>query len=380
MPTFSKKDLKNVSYTKTLDNTHKEHLREFSIEKQNIVPALKKEREQLKKLVSKEKDNIDLVISTNDRIRDITAQINSLVRKRNKYFLDNSKHIFEYFEEKKKIDTAHSKESTDIGNARVFNFFKMQHPTNGESEQSSSKTSSVVNQYMKNVDSSFIDKNCLAAQLEDFCKKCNNGELIPVEDEGVLICSNCYITIPYLIETEKPSYKEAPKEVCFYAYKRINHFKEIVAQFQGKETTHISDDVIAKIKCQINKERISTEQLTYARTKEILKKLSLNKYYEHIAFIKNKLGVTPPTFSSDLEDVLYNLFIEIQAPYAMSCPNYRVNFLHYYFVLYKFCELLNERSYLAEIPMLKDREKLIEQDEIWHKMCIILDWEFVPTI
>ena len=29
----------------------------------------------------------------------------------------------------------------------------------------------------------------------------------------------------YLIENEKPSYKEPPKEVCFYAYKKINHFK-----------------------------------------------------------------------------------------------------------------------------------------------------------
>ena len=33
--------------------------------------------------------------------------------------------------------------------------------------------------------------------------------------------------------------KEPPKEVCFYAYKRINHFREILAQFQAKETTQI---------------------------------------------------------------------------------------------------------------------------------------------
>ena len=33
---------------------------------------------------------------------------------------------------------------------------------------------------------------------------------------------------------KKPSYKEPPKEVCFYAYKRINHFREILAQFSSK--------------------------------------------------------------------------------------------------------------------------------------------------
>jgi hypothetical protein len=48
--------------------------------------------------------------------------------------------------------------------------------------------------------------------------------------------------------------------------------------------------------------------------------------------------------------------------------------------LYKLFELLGEEHYLDEIPMLKDREKLIEQDNIWKKICEELDWEFIPTI
>ena len=30
--------------------------------------------------------------------------------------------------------------------------------------------------------------------------------------------------------------------------------------------------------------------------------------------------------------------------------------------------------------MLKDREKRIEQDEIWKNICAELDWKFIPTI
>ena len=55
--------------------------------------------------------------------------------------------------------------------------------------------------------------------------------MIFVESEGLSICNNCSKTMKYLIENEKPSYKEPPKEVCFYAYKRINHFNEWLAQF-----------------------------------------------------------------------------------------------------------------------------------------------------
>ena len=122
------------------------------------------------------------------------------------------------------------------------------------------------------------------------------------------------------------------------------------------------------------------EQLTYKKMKETLKKLGLNKYYEHNAFIRNKLGISPPVFSPALEETLCNLFLETQSAYAKRCPDYRVNYLNYFYVLYKFCELLDERSYLDEIPLLKDREKLIEQDSIWKHMCLELDWEFIPTV
>ena len=96
--------------------------------------------------------------------------------------------------------------------------------------------------------------------------------------------------------------------------------------------------------------------------------------------LKNKLCIKPPIFTPDLEAKLCNMFMEIQAPYAKLCPDYRVNFLNYYYVLYKFCELLDETKYLVDIPLLKDREKLIEQDETWKKMCYELDWEFIPTV
>lgn len=105
----------------------------------------------------------------------------------------------------------------------------------------------------------------------DICKHCNIGELIPVEHEGILVCNHCSKYVMYLFESEKPSYKEPPKEACFYAYKRINHFKEILAQFQAKETTQIPPEVIENIKLQIKKERISLSKFTNTKAKDVLK-------------------------------------------------------------------------------------------------------------
>ena len=81
--------------------------------------------------------------------------------------------------------------------------------------------------------------------------------------------NECYKNVPYLVENDKPSYKEPPKEVCFYAYKRINHFREILAQFQAKETTQIPEEVIENIKLQIKKERTKGSAVGLSRAIKI---------------------------------------------------------------------------------------------------------------
>ena len=378
MPSFKPKTNKNIKVTKknstTLDGKHKEFINEFSIDDQDIIPKLEKEREELKQKMGKENLTIEQLLDYKDRILEIRIMIKELKQKKKEYYLNNSKHIFDYFEDKQNI----SKKETTSKNKLLNTFFKID---TGEEQTANNvtKESSIFQKYLSNIDESFLDIN-MYIHPTDICQYCFKGELISMEDEGVLICNTCFRNIPYLIENEKPSYKEPPKEVCFYAYKKINHFKEILAQFQGKETTQIPTDVIEFLKLQIKKERISLDKMTYYKTKELLKKLGFNKYYEHINFIKDKLGIKPPIISQELEETLCNFFIEIQYPYAKHCPDYRVNFLHYYYVLFKLFELLGERHYLPEIPMLKDREKLIEQDTIWKKICEELNWEYITTI
>ena len=378
MPSFKPKTNKNIKVTKknstTLDGKHKEFINEFSIDDQDIIPKLEKERDELKQKMGQENLTIEQLLDYKDRILEIRTMIKELKQKKKEYYLNNSKHIFDYFEDKQNI----SKKETTSKNKLLNTFFKID---TGEEQTANNvtKESSIFQKYLSNIDESFLDIN-MYIHPTDICQYCFKGELISMEDEGVLICNTCFRNIPYLIENEKPSYKEPPKEVCFYAYKKINHFKEILAQFQGKETTQIPTDVIEFLKLQIKKERISLDKMTYYKTKELLKKLGFNKYYEHINFIKDKLGIKPPIISQDLEETLCNFFIEIQYPYAKHCPDYRVNFLHYYYVLFKLFELLGERHYLPEIPMLKDREKLIEQDTIWKKICEELNWEYITTI
>jgi len=374
MPSFKHKTNKKIILDEktitTLDGKHKEVEKEFGKEQTEILPELRAKRKHLTKLLENGNTNIEQELEIKDTIKDINIQIKEIKSNKKLYYLNNNKHIFDYFENKKEV-------SLDNNKTKILNsFFKVKLE---EEVIHDTKNNDTIRQYLSNLDETFIDVNKYIFET-DICQYCKKGELIPIDHEGIMVCNNCHKHVQYLVENEKPSYKEPPKEACFYAYKRINHFREILAQFQAKETTQIPDEVLENIKNQIKKERIDLTALNNKKAKEILKKLGYNKYYEHIPFIKDKLGIKPPVMTPELEDSLCNLFMEIQGPYAKFCPDDRVNFLNYYYTVYKLCELLDQVQFLPYFPMLKDREKRIEQDEIWKKICEELNWEFIPTI
>jgi hypothetical protein len=375
MPSFKHKTNKKIILDEktvtTLDSKHRDIESEFMTETNETLPDLRAKKKYFTKLLQTDTDLlIDQKIEINDTLYDITKKINNLKKNKKNYYLNNSKYIFDYFENKKDISMNNKK--TKLLNS----FFKI---NSDDDELHNTLNKDNIQKYLSNLDESFIDINNFIVET-DICQSCRKGELIPIDHEGIMVCNQCHKHIQYLVENEKPSYKEPPKEACFYAYKRINHFREILAQFQAKETTQIPTEVLENIKNQIRKERIDLSQLNNKKAKDILKKLGYNKYYEHIPFIKDKLGIKPPVMTQDLEESLCNLFMEIQGPYAKFCPDDRVNFLNYYYTVYKLCELLDQTQFLPYFPMLKDREKRIEQDEIWKKICESLDWEFIPTI
>lgn len=384
MPQFKRKLEKNSNYDKnfeTLDLIHKGFIKTFHDNETIIIPKLKSEIKELKKK-KKESMSIEESFKIDEQIIDKINTIKKLIAKKKKYFEDNSKIIFDYFENKKNIElSVPNLNSTEGKNKHLQNFFKL----NSDDKNMSNKTKeniiiqSMNTKYLNNVNDKYIDvsKYMYSANI---CSVCKMGELIPYEDEGLLICKNCSHTFPYLAENEKPSYKDTPKEICFYAYKRLNHFKEVLSQFQAKETTQINSEIIEKIKKQIKKERITLNDLTNEIMREILKKLGYDsKFYEHIPFIKHKLGIKPLIMSQELEEDLYNDFKDLQAPYFKHCPHNRENFLNYNYTAFKLCERRGCVEFLPHFHRIKDRYKVIEHDNIWSKMCKDLGWKYIPT-
>jgi DNA-directed RNA polymerase subunit RPC12/RpoP len=239
----------------------------------------------------------------------------------------------------------------------------------------------LLDQYLQRMDPLYNRPSMNALNDTSFmCDACGEDMKISVNDATVS-CPHCGFHKLILMDSDKPSYKDPPREISYYAYKRINHFNEWLAQFQAKESTEIPEEVFENIQGQIKKERIQPSSLNRSKIREILKKLKYNSYYEHVPHILSRLnGHTAPVMDREMEEKLRYLFREIQPSFQKHCPAERSNFLSYSYVLYKLCELLDLDDFLHCFPLLKNRDKLYAQDKIWEKICKDLQWEFIRSI
>jgi DNA-directed RNA polymerase subunit RPC12/RpoP len=239
--------------------------------------------------------------------------------------------------------------------------------------------SSLVDKYMAIINNKYI--RTVEEENIEICKICKNN-MVSLQYDAIIVCNYCGFQELLLVEQNRPILKQNTKDTSHFCYKRINHFREWCNQVQGKESTDIPDEIFEKILMEIKKDKITDlKKITYLKMRDILKRLRINKYYEHINYIINRInGIPTPQFSTELEDKLCNMFRSIQAPFLKHCPKDRKNFLSYSYVLYKFFQILGLNEYLKYFPLLKSREKLYVQDQIWKKICIDLNYEIIPSL
>ncbi len=411
----------NLEQRVTLQAKHDEKVEYFE-EKKTIIENKQEQLDLLKLHLAEFNNKLNKDLSSEelnqklelkDEIRDLENELNNEENTREdiNYLLDTGSILFSYYnqmnekrvEKKKKKETPIDKfkEKTIIDFFQKKNTQKSEHPlkkveTANSIKKKKEKEQTNVNNFLKDSKQSkekmyesysirIGDEQLLIDQQDDgtieHCFLCGVERKLFMSD-GKMICPNCGDEKFILIDSDKPSYKEPPRELSYFAYKRINHLNEWLAQFQAKESTDIPQEVYDKILLELKKERMEDiSQLSTHKLREILKKLKLNKYYEHVPHIINRLnGVPPPTISRETEEELRRMFKEIQMPFHKFCPKDRKNFLSYSYVLHKFMQLLEMDEFLPCFMLLKSREKLHQQDQIWKKICEYLRWEFIPSV
>ena len=119
MPTFKPKSSKKIQVcaksTTTLDSKHRSIVEEMTHEEEVVLPQLQSQKKKLKKVLKIEK-NIEKVLDLEEQIAELTDKIKQIKLARKNYYLDNSKYVFEYYENKKHT-------ATGMGKSKVLNSF-----------------------------------------------------------------------------------------------------------------------------------------------------------------------------------------------------------------------------------------------------------------
>lgn len=272
------------------------------------------------------------------------------------------------------------------------NSIDLSSPPVSMSKYSKMSRNELLESFLKNVDDDYVpeqdpsekcDPRYMRRSLaETECSHCGSDSRVLVPNEGYLHCMECD-TIEYVtLDSERPSYRDPPREIHYFCYRRSNHLQEWINQTQGREYTNIPENVYDAIMVELKKQKFNNlAKLNRQKLKEIMKKLGLNKYYEHIPHILHHISGAPlARIPPNVEAQMRRMFAQIQVPFMKHAPPNRLNFCSYAFICRKFLELLGHDDLIHHFPTLKARSKIYEQDKVWKDICKELRWEFIPTI
>lgn len=188
------------------------------------------------------------------------------------------------------------------------------------------------------------------------------------------ICEECGVTLdePEYVVHDLYNYIARPHR----CYKREDHFKEVLAQFQGNEGKVLPPELLNQIR-----DEIKDNEITLSEIRRVLRKLRLTNYVENLFSINFALtGQQPPYIKREIQDKIVKMFKQIARAYDDVAKYDRRSFLNYYFIIFKLLELMGQVDLLPQVPMLKTKMRIKEHDAIWRKICEELDWSFHPTI
>ena len=272
----------------------------------------------------------------------------------------------------------------------------MKHLKKRDNDENSSMKGAMLNQYMSDCFStSYIGPHAAVSDLHqrmvDLGDTSDDHPTCSCKANNVIdtatatqICTSCGMSTYFQDRSINDLWSDERVQVLSkIAYKRINHFREWCNSIQARQLPNDAlSIVILQVRQEIRKERITDmTSITPARIRGYLHTLRLGKFYEFTSAIYAEITGKPiPRFSACTEHTLMQMFIAIQPVFDQMEAKKRKNFLSYSYTLNKLAQIINETGILEFFPLLKSREKLYAQDQLWKNICEQMEWPFHPSI
>lgn len=225
-----------------------------------------------------------------------------------------------------------------------------------------------------------------------------------IRDEDRAVCALCSTEQSLISNTSSFSDVGRVNMSSKYTYNRKVHFRDCIIQYQGKQKTHIPEEIYTILEAKLIEKKIINGHLNLPREKKyenvtrvmvlnILKELNskdVKKFYDDIVLIHHTLTGQPCDNIEHLEDSLLDDFDKLTETYDNlykeettedTCKiTRRKNFINAQFVLYqllkKYGHPCNEMDFLT----LKTSERKRFHHTICKELFSLLGWKYSYSI
>ena len=202
----------------------------------------------------------------------------------------------------------------------------------------------------------------------------------PMSDNGMCDECGCFFETPEFVVTDISNFNVRPQR----AYHRLDHFKEVLGQFQGREGKEIPREIIREIRLRLLKKYDSIDavssDVTMEDLKNVMREMKLTKFMENFYYIMFVLtGKQLPYIKREIEDKIVRMFKMVDRVWCSIKKDNRNSFMNYYYILYKLLELMGQDELLPQVPLLKTLVRLRQHDIMWKRVCDELGWTWKQT-
>lgn len=229
------------------------------------------------------------------------------------------------------------------------------------------------------------------------CKECESTDIIHDTKMSQMICQECGYSEFYL-DDDTPQWSDEVQVSTPFKYTRINNFRVHLQRLQGVEAKTIPDEVIENLRQAFADRCIDLSRVTRKMIRDRLKDLGFKdnidhtKFYNNGAMILSKLtNQKPPILSQEFIEELERDFLKIEKSFEKHKDKFEKNRSHFFSYNFIFTKLFlrmqlkypedeNIPKLISHFPLLKNRQKLIEQERVFAYIAKDLGWIHQRTV
>lgn len=192
-------------------------------QKMDDLTAIIQEYERRRKTETLSKEEYDTYIQTLDEREEVRKIVEHLENDEDEleYLVNTGSILFKYYDIMEKGTGDEATPKPKITSNSILKYFLKPEDTpkeDGKEKEEVQDRATLLDSYMSYVDENYVRN--LPSEVSECCENCGSTNRNIMLNDGIAYCNDCSCVEYIIVDHDRPSYKDPPREVSYFAYKR----------------------------------------------------------------------------------------------------------------------------------------------------------------